>query len=66
MNPHGTIGGRYHSDVLKHVQWLAMMAADFAKMAAESAKSMPESGHAEKYAIIAEAAEYEVRMVIAK
>lgn len=62
MNPHGNYlghGGRYSSDIPKHIQWLAAMAADFAAMSAEAAVSAPE--YAEEYAIIALAAEYEIR-----
>lgn len=66
INPHGSIRGRYHSDILKHIQWLAVMAADFAKMAAEAAKAIPESGYAEKYDIIAEAAAYEIKLLTEK
>ena len=36
------------------------MAADFAAMAAEAAKTAPEYGYAEEYALIAEAANYEI------
>lgn len=66
INPHGSIRGRYHSDILKHIQWLAVMAADFAKMAAEAAKAIPESGYAEEYGIIAKAAAYEIKLLTEK
>ena len=57
-------GVRYHSDILRHIQWLASMAADFAAMAAEAAKTAPEYGYAEEYALIAEAANYEIQILM--
>ena len=59
-------GVRYHSDIPRHIQWLASMAADFAAMAAESAKTAPEYGYAEEYALIAEAANYEIQVLNGK
>lgn len=59
-------GVRYHSDILRHIQWLASMAADFAAMAAEAAKTAPEYGYAEEYALIAEAANYEIQVLNGK
>ncbi len=62
MNPYGDINGRYHSDIPKHIQWLAAMAADFAAMSAEAAVSAPE--YAEEYSFIAQAAAYEVSVLM--
>ena len=61
MNPHGGFpgGGRFDSDIPKHIQWLKALAADFAAMAAEAAVSAPE--YAEEYSLIAQAAAYETR-----
>ena len=55
-------GGRYHADILRHIQWLASMAADFAAMSAEASTSAPE--YAEEYALIAQAAEYEISVLM--
>ena len=52
MNPHGGFlghGSRFDSDIPKHIQWLAAMAA----------VSAPE--YAEEYSLIAQAAAYETR-----
>ena len=59
-------GVRYHAEILRHIQWLASMAADFAAMAAEAAKTAPEHGYAEEYALIAEAANYEIQVLNGK
>jgi hypothetical protein len=50
-------------DIPKHIQWLAALEADFAAMAAEAAKTVPECGYAEEYALIAEAANYEIQVL---
>ena len=55
-------GSRFASDITKHIQWLAALAADFAAMAAEAAVSAPE--YAEEYSIIAQAAAYETRVLM--
>ena len=58
MNPQGGVlgrGSRFGTDLPKHIQWLAALAADFAAMAAEAALSAPE--YAEEYSIIAQAAD---------
>ena len=65
MNPQGGVLGhrsRFGTDIPKHIQWLAAMAADFAAMAAEAAVSAPE--YAEEYAIIAQAAAYETKVLM--
>ena len=65
MNPHGAClghGSRFGSDIPKHIQWLAALAADFAAMAAEAAASAPE--YAEEYSLIAQAAEYETSVLM--
>lgn len=65
MNPQSGFlgrGGRFASDITKHIQWLAALAADFAAMAAEAAVSAPE--YAEEYSIIAQAAAYETRVLM--
>ena len=64
MNPHGNINGRYQSDIPKHIQWLAALAADFAAMSAEAAASAPE--YAEEYSLITQAAEYEIKILTSK
>ena len=61
INPnYDQVGGarrvRYHDDKLKHIQWLASVAADCAQMAQQADES-----HAEQYALIAEAANYEIQ-----
>ncbi len=61
INPnYDQVGGcrrvRYHDDMLKHIQWLASVAADCAQMAQQADES-----HAEQYALIAEAANYEIQ-----
>ena len=63
INPnYEQVGGwrrvRYHDDMLKHIQWLASVAADCAQMAQQADES-----HAEHYALIAEAANYEIQML---
>ena len=55
-------GGRYHVDIPRHIRWLASMAADFAAMSAEAATSAPE--YAEEYSLIAQAAEYEISVLM--
>jgi hypothetical protein len=65
MNPQGGArghGSSYCSDMPKHIQWLAAMAADFAAMAVEAAVSAPE--YAEEYSLIAQAAAYETSVLI--
>ena len=65
MNPQGGVlghGSRFGTDIPRHIQWLAAMAADFAAMAAEAAVSAPE--YAEEYSLIAQAAEYGVRILM--
>lgn len=65
MNPQGGLlghGSRFGSDIPRHIQWLAALAADFAAMAAEAAVSAPE--YAEEYSIIAQAAAYETRVLM--
>lgn len=62
MNPQGEVNGRYHSDIPKHIQWLAALAADFAAMSAEAAVSTPE--YAEEYSLIAQAAAYETGVLM--
>lgn len=66
MNPNfGQVGSsrnvRYHDDTLKHIQWLASVAADFEKMAQNTDVS-----YAEQYALIAEAANYEIQVLQGK
>ena len=61
MNPYGEAKGRYSSDIHEHVRWLKALAADFAAMAAEASKTVPQD--AEEYALIAEAADYEIRLL---
>lgn len=61
MNPYGEKPGRYHSDISRHVLWLASVAAEFAKAAAVAADpECPEVKAAEEYSLIAEAAKYEI------
>ncbi len=67
MNPRGEVlghGSRFGSDIPKHIQWLAALAADFAAMSAEAAVSAPE--YAEEYSIIAQAAAYETRVMMSE
>ena len=59
INPQN--GSCFGSDVLRHIQWLESLIADFAAMEAEAAKTAPR--HAEEYAIIAEAANYEIQLM---
>lgn len=66
INPnYGTVGGsrrvRYHGDMVKHIQWLASVAADFADMAQNT-----DASHAEQYALVAEAANYEIQALRGK
>lgn len=63
INPdYDVVGGHrrvmYHGDKLKHIQWLASVAADCAQMAQQADES-----HAEEYALIAEAANYEIQLL---
>ena len=65
MNPQGGVlgrGSRFYSDLPKHIQWLAAMAADFAAMAAEAAVSAPE--YTEEYSLITQAAAYETSVLM--
>ena len=64
MNPRGGAlghGSRFASEIPKHIQWLAALAADFAAMSAEAAVSAPE--YAEEYSLIAQAAAYEIKVL---
>ena len=66
INPnYGKVGGsrhvRYHGDMVKHIQWLASVAADFADMAQNT-----DASHAEQYALVAEAANYEIQALQGK
>ena len=45
--------------MLKHIHWLVSVASDFAEMAQQADES-----HAEEYALIAEAANYEIQLLI--
>ena len=70
MNPFWTIDGRntrYSSDILKHIQWLSSVAADCADAAAMAADpACPSLEHAEEYRLIAEAANYEINVLVKK
>ena len=64
MDPQGGAlghGSRFASEIPKHIQWLAALAADFAAMSAEAAVSAPE--YAEEYSLIAQAAAYEIKVL---
>ena len=61
MNLHREDVIHYHSEISEHIRWLKALAADFAAMAAEASNSVPED--AEEYALIAEAANHEIRCI---
>ena len=50
-----------HSEISEHIRWLKALAADFTAMATEASKSVPQD--AEEYALIAEAANYEISCI---
>ena len=60
MNLHRE-GVIYHSEISEHIRWLKALAADFTAMATEASKSVPQD--AEEYALIAEAANYEISCI---
>ena len=62
INPRFEVNGRstrYHDDLQKHVQWLSSVAADVAEMAGQTS----DEARAWRYALIAEAADYEIRLL---
>ena len=67
MNPHGKAGSRFCSDITKHIQWLATVAADCAEAAKLAATPVcPRQDRAKEYALIAEAANYEIQGLMSK
>ena len=65
MNPKGGFPGScFSSNISRHIQWLAALAADFAAMAAEAAVSAPK--YTEEYSIISQAAAYETSVLMSK
>lgn len=62
IDPGFRVGGRltlYHDNLPKHIRWLASIAADVAEMA----RQCSDEARAWRYALIAEAANYEIRLL---
>ena len=69
INPYCELGSRssrFRSDIPKHIQWLSSVAADCAAAAKLAAvPTCPRQDRAEEYALIAEAANYEIQVLTA-